>query len=61
MRVNKNESIVEWTERVREYELSRAEHQLSIGKNLNIVLSEMAKRITDKLNHYIIIRIKLNS
>jgi glutamyl-tRNA reductase len=61
MRCNKNESIEAWTERVREYELTRALHQLSIGKHLEVVSSEMAKRITDKLNHYVIIRIKLNS
>ena len=61
MRINKNESIETWIERVRKYELTRALHQLTIGKNPETISGEMSHRITNKLNHYIITRIKLNS
>jgi glutamyl-tRNA reductase len=61
MRVEANEPIETWIERVRNYELTRALHQLTIGKNPETISGEMSQRITNKLNHYIITRIKLNS
>jgi glutamyl-tRNA reductase len=49
MRYNQNESFEEWANRVVMYEKGRALQQIASGKNIEEVLEEMSKKITDKL------------
>lgn len=61
MRKDPNESIEDWAERVRKYELGYALQQIAKGSDINLVLEAMALRIQNKVLHPILIEIKKNS
>ncbi len=58
MRKEKDESLEDWAERVRKYELGYALQQLAKGQDLNVVMEAMALRIQQKILHPVIISIK---
>lgn len=61
MRKDPNESMEDWAERVRKFELGYALQQLAKGQDLNVVMEAMASRIQQKIMHPIIIEIKASS
>jgi glutamyl-tRNA reductase len=61
MRKNPDESMEEWAERVRKYELGYALQQLAKGQDVNLILEAMAARIQQKILHPIILAIKDSS
>jgi glutamyl-tRNA reductase len=61
MRKNPDESMEEWAERVRKYELGFALQQLAKGQDVNLILEAMAARIQQKILHPIILAIKDSS
>ena len=58
MRMKPNESAEDWAKRVQQYEQGRALQRLAKGEDINLVLEEMSKLITQKLMHPIIQTIK---
>jgi glutamyl-tRNA reductase len=61
MRKSPDESMEEWAERVRKYELGFALQQLAKGQDVNLILEAMAARIQQKILHPIILAIKDSS
>lgn len=61
MRKDPNESMEDWAERVRKFELEYALQQLAKGQDINVVMEAMAMRIQQKILHPIIIEIKKSS
>lgn len=53
-----NESMEEWAERVRKFELGYALQQLAKGQDINTVMEAMAARIQQKMLHPVITDIK---
>lgn len=52
MRLNyNNESMEEWSEKVKEFEMKRAMRLISRGENPEKVVEEFSKRMADKLLH----------
>ena len=49
MKIQPNESIESWAERVAVFEKDRALKHIVKGIDIDIVLAEMSRRITDKL------------
>jgi len=58
VRKESNESMEEWADRVRKYELGLALQQLAKGQDVNLIMEAMAARIQQKLLHPVIIEIK---
>jgi len=58
LRKDPTESIEDWAERVRKFELGYALQQLAKGQDVNLVMEAMATRIQQKILHPIIIEIK---
>jgi glutamyl-tRNA reductase len=58
LRKDPNESMEDWAERVRKFELGYALQQLAKGQDLNVVMEAMASRIQQKILHPIIMSIK---
>jgi glutamyl-tRNA reductase len=53
-----NESMEQWADRVRKFELGYALQQLAKGQDINLVMEAMAVRIQNKMLHPIIVEIK---
>lgn len=51
MRINPNESSESWANRVSMFEKGRAMQRIARGDNIDIVLEDMSRRITEKLMH----------
>jgi glutamyl-tRNA reductase len=51
MKPHPNESIESWSERVRMFEHGRAMQRIAQGEDINLVMEDMARRITDKMLH----------
>jgi glutamyl-tRNA reductase len=51
MKYQPNESYDEWATRVSMYEKGRALQRIASGENIEEVMEEMSRRITDKLLH----------
>lgn len=58
MRIQKDESYEQWVERVRLFEYGMALQKIAKGENIETVLDEMSKRISQKLLHPLIETIK---
>lgn len=58
MRKDPNESMEDWAERVRKFELGFALQQLAKGQDVNVVMEAMAMRIQQKILHPVIIELK---
>ena len=54
----KNESYQEWTDKVRLFEYGVALQRIAKGEDVDIVLESMSKKITQKLLHPLIEKIK---
>ena len=54
LRIRPDESFESWASRVNEFELDRACKRISKGKDVNLVLEEMSKAISNKLLHPIL-------
>lgn len=61
MRKELNESIEDWADRVRKYELGFALQQLAKGQDINLVMEAMSARIQQKILHPIIMELKKSS
>lgn len=61
MRINEGESYESWCERVRMYEHGVAMQRIAEGKDVDKVLEEMARRITEKLMHPVFEAIRSSS
>jgi glutamyl-tRNA reductase len=53
-----NESMEQWADRVRKFELGYALQQIAKGQDVNLVMEAMAVRIQNKILHPIIVEIK---
>lgn len=58
MRKNPNETMEDWAERVRRFELGYALQQIAKGQDINVVMEAMASRIQQKILHPVIVEIK---
>ena len=58
MRKDPNESMEQWAERVRKFELGYALQQIAKGQDINVVIEAMASRIQQKILHPVIVEIK---
>lgn len=58
MKKDDNESLEEWAERVRIYELGHALQQVAKGQGVNVVMEAMAARMCNKVLHPVITRLK---
>lgn len=58
MRIQPNETLEQWADRVQKYEHGRALMRIAEGENIETVLEEMSCRIVDKLKHPILDAIK---
>jgi len=58
VRKDSHESMEEWADRVRKYELGLALQQLATGQDVYLIMEAMAARIQQKLFHPVIIEIK---
>jgi glutamyl-tRNA reductase len=58
MKFNSTESLIAWTQKVRDYELKRALKELKKGKDVDTVMETMYNRIINKILHPIIISLK---
>jgi glutamyl-tRNA reductase len=58
MKYDPNESYEAWAKRVQMYEQGHAMKRIAAGEPADLVLEEMAKRITEKLIHPIIKQIE---
>ena len=54
MRYDPKESYEEWANRVRLFEQGSAMQRIAMGEDLDQVMQDMAKRITDKMLHPIL-------
>ena len=61
MRIKEGESYESWCERVRMYEHGWAMQQIAEGKDVDKILDNMARRITEKLMHPIFNEIRKSS
>jgi glutamyl-tRNA reductase len=60
MRKGENESYEDWLERIKLYEKGFALQRLAKGENMDIVLEDFSKRITNKMKHALFDVIKTN-
>ena len=51
MRINPGESIESWADRVSMFEKGRAMQRIAQGDDIDAVLEDMSRRITEKLIH----------
>lgn len=51
MKLNLNENFEDWCKRVAMFEKGKALQDIATGKDIEIVLEEMSRRIIDKLLH----------
>jgi glutamyl-tRNA reductase len=58
LRIRPDESFESWANRVNDFELDRARKRIGKGEDVNLVLDEMSKAITQKLLHPIITAIR---
>lgn len=58
MKIQPNESMESWAERVAVFEKDRALKHIAKGIDVDIVLAEMSRRITDKLLYPILYAIR---
>jgi glutamyl-tRNA reductase len=58
MRIQPNETLEQWADRVQKYEHGHALMRIAEGDNVELVLEEMSRRIVDKLKHPILDAIK---
>lgn len=58
MRIREGESYESWCHRVGMYEHGRAMQQIAEGKDVDKILEEMSRRITEKLMHPIFVQLK---
>jgi glutamyl-tRNA reductase len=61
MRYDPKESYEEWAKRVEMYEHGHAKMRIAEGENVDKVLEDMSKRITEKLLHPILKSIREDS
>lgn len=54
MRIKSNESYGEWAKRVKMYEQGRAMQRIATGEDTDLVLTDMARRITEKMLYPIV-------
>ena len=54
LRIRPDESFESWATRVKEFELDRARRRIAKGEDVNLVLEETSRAITNKLLHPII-------
>jgi glutamyl-tRNA reductase len=54
MRIQPNETLEQWADRVQKYEHGHALMRIAEGDNVELVLEEMSRRIVDKLKHPIL-------
>jgi glutamyl-tRNA reductase len=54
MRIKPNESYGEWAKRVQMYEQGHAMQRIATGEDTELVLTDMARRITEKMLHPIV-------
>lgn len=58
MKKDDSESLDEWAERVRIYELGYALQQVAKGQDVNVVMEAMAARMCNKVLHPVMTRLK---
>ena len=61
MRKNENESYENWLERIKLYEKGFALQRLAKGENIELVLEDFSKRLTNKIKHALFEMIKSNT
>jgi glutamyl-tRNA reductase len=61
MRIQPNETLEQWADRVQKYEHGHALMRIAQGDNVELVLEEMSRRIVDKLKHPILDAIRKSS
>ena len=61
MRINPDESLESWADRVSMFEKGRAMQRIAQGDNIDIVLEDMGRRITEKLMHPVLKAVAKNS
>jgi hypothetical protein len=61
MRYDPKQSYEEWANRVRLFEQGSAMQRIAMGEDIDKVMQDLAKRITDKLLHPILKDIQANS
>ena len=54
LRIRPDESFESWATRVKEFELDRARRRIANGEDVNLVLEETSRAITNKFLHPII-------
>ena len=54
MRIKPDESYGEWAKRVQMYEQGHAMQRIATGEDTDLVLTDMARRITEKMLHPIL-------
>jgi glutamyl-tRNA reductase len=54
LRIKPDESFESWANRVNEYEIDRARKRLAKGEDIDVVLEEMSKAVSQKLLHPIL-------
>ena len=54
LRLQPDESFESWANRVNEYEIARARKRLAKGEDIDLVLEEMSKAVSQKLLHPIL-------
>ena len=54
LRIKPDESFESWANRVHEYEIDRARKRLAKGEDIDLVLEEMSKAVSQKLLHPIL-------
>ena len=54
LRIQPDESFESWANRVNEYEIDRARKRLAKGEDIDLVLEEMSKAVSQKLLHPIL-------
>ena len=58
MRIQEGESYESWCDRVRMYEHGWAMQQVAEGKDVDKILEEMSRRITEKLLHPVFVSLR---
>ena len=54
LRIQPDESFESWANRVNEYEIDRARRRIAKGEDIELVLEEMSKAVSQKLLHPIL-------
>jgi glutamyl-tRNA reductase len=61
MRIQPNETLEQWADRVQKYEHGHALMRIAQGENIELVLEDMSRRIVDKLKHPILDALRKSS